>query len=125
MFNLIYNKIKEFDTIIIHRHSNPDGDALGSQIGLKEAILATFPNKRVLVVGDGSKRYSFLGTMDSVDDDIYNESLVFVLDSGSVRLISDDRYNKGKFLIKIDHHYDSEKYTDYEYVDPAKDTLRI
>ena len=122
MFNLIYNKIKEFDTIIIHRHSNPDGDALGSQIGLKEAILATFPNKRVLVVGDGSKRYSFLGTMDSVDDDIYNEALVFVLDSGSVRLISDDRYNKGKFSIKMDHHLAVEDYADINYVDTSRES---
>ena len=43
MFLEIYNKIKEYDAIIIHRHNRPDGDALGSQIGLKNAILATFP----------------------------------------------------------------------------------
>ena len=60
MYLEILNKIKEFDTIIIHRHSNPDGDALGSQIGLKEAILATFPNKVVKVLGDMNKRYEFI-----------------------------------------------------------------
>ena len=26
--------IQKFDTIIIHRHKNPDGDAIGSQVGL-------------------------------------------------------------------------------------------
>ncbi|MBQ4086159.1 MAG: bifunctional oligoribonuclease/PAP phosphatase NrnA, partial [Clostridia bacterium] len=39
MFENILNLIKEYDTIVIHRHSSPDGDALGSQIGLKHIIL--------------------------------------------------------------------------------------
>ena len=38
MYKKIINKIKQFETIIIHRHSKPDGDALGSQFGLKEII---------------------------------------------------------------------------------------
>ena len=35
MFKEILEKIKEFDTIIIHRHLRPDGDCIGSQFGLK------------------------------------------------------------------------------------------
>ena len=31
MFLQILDKIKEFDTIIIHRHVRPDGDCIGSQ----------------------------------------------------------------------------------------------
>lgn len=31
MINAILNKIKEYDTIIIHRHIRPDGDCIGSQ----------------------------------------------------------------------------------------------
>ena len=60
MFEKIIEKIREYKTVIIHRHKNPDGDALGSQIGLKEAIRATFPEKTVLAVGDGGGRYSFM-----------------------------------------------------------------
>ena len=45
----ILELIKENDKIIIHRHERPDGDALGSQICLKEAILTTFPNKDEIV----------------------------------------------------------------------------
>ena len=43
----IYRLIKKSDTIVIARHVGPDPDALGSSIGLKESILATFPNKSV------------------------------------------------------------------------------
>ena len=46
MFNKVLKAIREHETIIIHRHSRPDGDALGSQIGLKEAIKATYPRKK-------------------------------------------------------------------------------
>ena len=46
MFNKVLKAIREHETIIIHRHSRPDGDALGSQIGLKEAIKAIYPRKK-------------------------------------------------------------------------------
>ena len=45
MIKKLIKSIKKYDTIIIHRHSRPDGDALGTQLGLKYAILATYPNK--------------------------------------------------------------------------------
>ena len=122
MLTKIYHKIKEYDTIIIHRHIKPDGDALGSQIGLKEAILATFPTKCVKVVGDASERYSWIGSMDEVSDELYNGALVIVLDTGAEKLISDERYNKGDFLIKIDHHYPQGEYGDLAYVETTRES---
>lgn len=117
MFLEVYNKIKEFDTIIIHRHKKPDGDAIGSQLGLKRTILATFPNKRVLAVGLGSESLSFVGSMDEVSDADYQEALVIVLDSGAEMLIDDERYKMGKLLIKIDHHIPQGEYGDISLVD--------
>ena len=109
----IYNIIKENPKIIIHRHDRPDGDALGSQMGLKQAILATFPTHDVKIVGDINKRYIWMGEMDDVLDEEYENALVFVLDTGALKLISDDRYNKGKMLVKIDHHIPQDSYGDY------------
>ena len=122
MFNEIYNKIKEYDTIIIHRHNKPDGDALGSQRGLKEAILATFPNKVVKITGDMTERYSFMGKMDDISDELYKDALVFVLDSGQTHLISDTRFNCGKFMIKMDHHLAVEDYANINYVDTTRES---
>lgn len=45
-FETILETIKAYQTIIIHRHQNPDPDALGSQAGLKEIIKQNFPDKR-------------------------------------------------------------------------------
>lgn len=118
----IYRKIKEYDTIIIHRHIKPDGDALGSQIGLKESLIATFPNKCIKVVGDMSERYSFIGEMDEIEDSLYEDALVIVLDTGAERLISDERYKFGKYLIKIDHHLPQGEYGDLAYVDTSRES---
>ena len=51
-------------TIAISGHTNPDGDALGSVLGLGASIRAQFPDKRVdfLLADDGSipRIYRFL-----------------------------------------------------------------
>lgn len=119
MIKKIYEKIKEFDTIIIHRHYRPDGDALGAQIGLKEALKETFPEKRIFAVGDQNERYRFIGEVDNISDDIYKDALVIVLDTAETELISDDRYNTGKVLIKIDHHLEVKGFGDLRLVDTS------
>ena len=113
------NKVKEYGTIIIHRHSRPDGDAIGSQIGLKEAILATFPYKKVYVVGDYNDKFRFLGDMDEIENDVYKQALAIVLDSGDEFLVSDQRYKNARYIIKIDHHIAKTKWenTGLEIVD--------
>lgn len=108
----IYAKIIEYDNIVIHRHYGPDLDALGSQFGLAKSIKSTFPNKQVHVVGDVTQKYAFIGDMDEIEDSIYKNALVIVLDSGSTKMISDERYSSGDFLIKIDHHINREPYGD-------------
>ena len=60
-FNKIYEKIKEFDKIVIARHIGADVDALGSTLGLKEIILNTFPDKKVSVIGAYSSKFKYLG----------------------------------------------------------------
>lgn len=115
----IIQKFKEYETIIIHRHSRPDGDAVGSQIGLKEALRTTFPGKKVLVTGDESPRFLFIGRMDQVKDEDYQNALVVVLDTAEESLISDDRYKNGKFLIKIDHHLQRRSFGQLEFVDTS------
>ena len=112
MYKQIYNTIKKYNTIIIHRHEKPDGDALGSQIGLKKAILATFPNKQVFVVGDMVEHLKFIGEMDEVSDETYQEALVIIVDTGAKYMICDDRYQLADKVIQIDHHISQDNYGD-------------
>ncbi len=99
----IYEMIKTYKVIIIHRHLRPDMDAIGSQYGLYLTIKANFPNKSVYVVGDASDM-SYLSTMDDIPDETYRDALAIITDVSVTKLISDDRYNLAKERIIIDHH---------------------
>lgn len=119
MFTAILEKIKSHDVIIIHRHFNPDGDAMGSQIGLKLLLKENFPEKTVFAVGDDAGRYSFVqdAPMDDISDDVYKNALAFVLDSGVPSLVSDERYKLAKTTVRFDHHMFVEKFCDLEVID--------
>ena len=121
MFQALLNEIKNHQTIIIHRHKNPDGDAMGSQIGLKNILKDNFPEKTVYVVGDSAGHYSFMddSVMDEIPDGCYADALAIVLDTSAKHLISDERYLTAKRTARMDHHIFVEKICDTEVVDTS------
>ena len=121
MFQELLNEIKNHQTIIIHRHKNPDGDALGSQLGLKAILQENFPEKTVYVVGDGAGHYSFMEDciMDEIADDVYTDALAIVLDTSARHLISDERYPTARRTARMDHHIFVEKICDTEVTDTS------
>lgn len=115
----IIKKIEDYDVIIIHRHLRPDGDCIGSQMGLKEILQSSYPEKRVYVVGDEVPEYvSFLGSNDVLEDEVYSGALCIVVDTSISERICDSRWKLAKEVIKIDHHDDSNPYSEIEYIDP-------
>ncbi len=121
MFKQILQAVEKHETIIIHRHTSPDGDALGSQIGLYHIIKDNYPDKRVYKVGDDAKRYAFMdgSTMDEIPDEAYHGALAIVLDCGASALISDERYKTAAQTVRFDHHIYCEKIADLEVVDTS------
>ncbi len=121
MFQELFNEIKAHQTIIIHRHKNPDGDALGSQIGLKHILQENFPDKTVYMVGDSAGHYSFMddSVMDEISDEIYKDALAIVLDTSARHLISDERYASAHRTARMDHHIFVETICDVEITDTS------
>ena len=121
MFEKVIEAVRQYDTIIIHRHSFPDGDALGSQIGLYELLKENFPGKTIYKVGDEPRRYSFMNgsVMDVIDDECYAGALAFLLDSATEELVSDKRFRLAEKSVRIDHHIYCETFTDIEIVDTS------
>lgn len=121
MFEQVFAAIKSFDRIIIHRHKNPDGDALGSQIGLKHILKENFPEKEVYMVGDKAGRYGFMedSVMDEISDDLYCGALAVILDTSAKHLISDERYTLAEKTVRIDHHIFCETIADAEVTDTS------
>lgn len=119
MFEKALELIKKYDTIIIHRHSNPDGDALGSQIGLKALINENFPQKNIYIVGDRTRRYAFMEGWEPQDipDETYRDALAIVLDTSAKFMISDNRYTTAAATLRFDHHIFCEDICDVDIVD--------
>lgn len=121
MFEAIHSLILQYPRIIIHRHKNPDGDALGAQLGLKQILQNNYPEKEILAVGDMTPRYAFMATspMDEIDDHAYQGALAILLDSSSPALMSDSRYSLASATARIDHHIFCEKFADTEVTDTS------
>ena len=113
MFEKLVDAIKKYDRIIIHRHSHPDGDALGSQLGLRQLIKDNYPGKTVYVVGDAAGRYAFMAgsVMDELPDSAYDGALAIVLDSATEGLVSDKRFKLAALTARVDHHLYCETFT--------------
>ncbi len=116
MFKRIFKEIKKYDNIVIARHIGVDPDAMASQVGLRDAIKLTFPDKNVYAVGTGGGKFTFLGKLDHFEGD-YSKTLLIVLDTPDRKRIDCSEIDKFAYKIKIDHHPFVEKICDIEYID--------
>lgn len=118
----IFNKIKEYDRIMLFRHVRNDGDCVGATKGLKAIIQATWPEKEVYLIDTDTAKYlEFMGPEDEpVAEEVYAEALGIVLDTGSEARISNENYKLCKELIKIDHHIPLEDYGDLIWVEEER-----
>src|SRR5690554_2143741 len=115
----IIKLIELYNRIIIHHHINPDADCIGSQLGLKYILEESFPEKKVFAVGNHNEKTKFLGKLDKIDDDVYENALVIIVDVGDKERIDDNRFYIGEKLIKIDHHPKTINFADIEWVDTS------
>ncbi len=113
----ILELIKQYETIIVHRHVRPDPDAYGSQGGLVEILKASFPEKNIYAVGKDEPTLLYMRQLDRIEDSVYNGALVIVCDTANAERICDSRYSLGEKLIKIDHHPNEDPYGDLVWVD--------
>lgn len=117
LYKSAWEKIKNADVITIFGHVIPDGDCYGSELGMKNAILENFPDKKVYALGSGLPRFfSLVGEMDQVDDEVIKNSLALVLDVANIARIEDQRYKLAKEIVKIDHHLLQDHFGDVEII---------
>ena len=118
----ILNKIKEYDKIVIFRHKRPDGDAVGSTMGLREILRISFPEKDIRLINtDYSDYVAFLGKEDEQQpDEFYADALAIVLDTGNTSRISNQKYALCKEVVKIDHHIDIAPYGDLMWIEEER-----
>ena len=119
--NDIFDLINQYQTIIIHRHQRPDPDAYGSQLGLKTILKNAFPKKDIFAVGlEVPGLIKMFEPMDQIDDSVFDDALVIVLDTANAPRIDDLRYSISENIIKIDHHPNDEPYGDVQWIEPIR-----
>ena len=93
----IFNKIKEYSTIMLFRHVRNDGDCVGATKGMKALITATWRSKQVYIIdADTAKYLEFMGPEDEeVADEVYENALGIVLDTASEARIYNKKYTLG------------------------------
>ncbi|MDQ6970640.1 MAG: DHH family phosphoesterase [Mariprofundus sp.] len=111
------------DKILLTTHCNPDGDGIGSQQALYDALIGM--GKDVLMHNfDGVPRiYEFLTYADRVTKGawkagVQDADLIIALDCGSKgRLGMVDAFYAGAQLLNIDHHVSNKHFGDINIVD--------
>ncbi len=115
----IFDKIQEYDRIMLFRHVRNDGDCVGATKGLKAILSLTWPEKQIYLIDEEHADYlEFLGPEDApVADELYEGALGIVLDTGTDARISNKKYTLCRELIKIDHHINVCPYGDLAWVE--------
>lgn len=124
MYKEFLNEINDHEIIIIYRHKKPDGDALGSQFGLKELITDNFKNKKVFIVGDNKEFSSnylkniFKEEFNNVTEENFKDALLIIVDTANLERIEGINSFLGieNKVVKIDHHVSSEDYGDIKII---------
>lgn len=121
----IFDKIQEYGRIIISRHIRPDGDAVGSTLGLVRILRLTYPEKEVLVVNSDYAEYTaFLGEENvQPDASAYADSLCIVLDTATPDRISNKLWETAREVIKIDHHIEVAPYGAVSWVEAGRSSV--
>lgn len=121
MYSELIEKIKEYDQIVIARHVGVDPDALCSQLALRDSILLTYPNKKVLAVGTGSQKFLSFGKLDKLEK--LDDALLIVCDTPDRKRVDSANVEDYKYSIKIDHHPFIEKFCDLEIIEDKKTSV--
>lgn len=124
----ISEKIEKSYNIIITSHISPDGDAIGSMLGLFYFIKKQFNKKAKMFINGGiNHNLRFLEGIDEIQkyddmmmEEIIGADLIFILDLNDLNRLKeagDAVAMSNAYKILIDHHVEPKKFADLELID--------
>ena len=121
---LVLDRIREDSRFVLASHESPDGDALGSLVGLQGLLTALGKDSVMFIAADDlplPDEYSLLpldGLIQSPPADVEERTVVF-LDCGNIDRNSASVLRDGRHLLNIDHHHDNTRFGTLDYVVPG------
>jgi phosphoesterase RecJ-like protein len=120
----VLEHIREDSKFVLATHENPDGDALGSLIGMNELLGAIGKESVMFIAADDMPippeygMFDLRGAIQSPPADIAQRTVVF-LDCGNIDRNSASVLRSGASLLNIDHHHDNTHFGTLDYVVPS------
>lgn len=109
--------------ICIFSHPNPDGDSIGSTIGLYHILIGLGKHVSPVLPGPLPRAYDFLlaDIPVGVPPTDVRDCIAVVLDCSSIQRIhqTGQNLNGAVRVINIDHHLNNELFGDFNYVDTS------
>ena len=112
----VVEELRQADKLLLTTHENPDGDALGSLLGMhlilqqmgKDSAMYMSPDEFPLP--HEYRSMDFEGILGAPPEDI-GERLVVFLDCGNIdRMPVDFLRREGTHIVNIDHHHDNTRF---------------
>ncbi len=121
----VVDELRQAQKLILTTHENPDGDALGSLLGMhwileqlgKDSVMYMSPDEFPLPWE--YRDLTFEGLVGAPPDDVSERIAVF-LDCGNIdRMPVDFLKGDGVQIVNIDHHHDNTHFGTVNLVDPT------
>ena len=123
--DVVVEELRQAQKLILTTHENPDGDALGSLLGMhwileqlgKDSVMYMSPDEFPLPWE--YRDLTFEGLVGAPPDDVGERIAVF-LDCGNIdRMPVDFLKREGVHILNVDHHHDNTRFGTVNLVDPG------
>jgi phosphoesterase RecJ-like protein len=120
---LVLERIRADSRFVLAAHESPDGDALGSLVGMQGLLTALGKDSRMFIASEDlplPREYGVLpldGLIQAPPADIAERTVVF-LDCGNIDRNSASVLRDGRHLLNIDHHHDNTRFGTVDHVVP-------
>ena len=114
-------KLLQADKIVVTAHINPDGDALGSSLGLMHFLRQNNKDVTVMIDDDLPGDFSFLpGFAEISRPQEVKADLLVIVDACLDRIGTVGEKVKADAVLNIDHHVSNDLKADFVYLAPEK-----
>lgn len=116
----IFEEVKKAQNICILAHENPDGDAIGSCLGLRSILVDMGKNVEVLMK-KVPETFTFLPGFETIKEEpmLSQFDMAIVLDCADLKRVNSDfiqYFESADVKIEFDHHINNTMFADYNIV---------
>ena len=125
-YDTLLTLFDQYHTFALSTHINPDGDAIGSELGLYRFLTKLGKSVKIFNTDGVPPNYQFLPFWDSIENahsvGTYRPEVLIVLDASTLERIG-KRLSKTLYpihnLVNIDHHATAEAFGDINLIIPT------